>query len=181
MGSSETSFLQRRPSAGRVKCPDAPIYPHSAEPQQVERALARKAPQRRSQQTGRLELHKHAHSATHTRHFTTRHEARRTLSRCCQRTQPEKSSHPGKKWNHPAKKPVHSKVGKGKNNNKILPHTQFKIEVPTRFYEKQQRLTFFWRPQYPQQEMPAGSGPGSVVPWLGPAAGRSSRLRPLAL
>lgn len=33
----------------------------------------------------------------------------------------------------------------------------------------------------PRAEVPGGAGPGSVVPWLGPAAGRPSRPRPLAL
>lgn len=53
-----------------------------------------------------------------------------------------------------------------------------KIVAPTQVKEKQQRLTFFWRPQEAREEVPAGAGPGSVVPWLGPAAGRPSRLAP---
>lgn len=129
----------------------------------------------RSKQTERLELHSQARTPTHTAtHTPLRGSPRRTayfLLQLSKETTGEKFT--ARKEVEPSSQETSSFKSKKEKKKQI--------EAPTQVKEKQQRLTFFWCPQGPQEEVPAGAGPGSVVPWLGPAAGRPSRLRPLAL
>lgn len=113
--------------------------------------------------------HTPTHTATHTQLHGLPRSTAHFLLQLSKETTGEKFT--GKKEvEQPAKKPIHSRKRKKK-----------KIVAPTQVKKQQRGLTVFWRPQEPQEEVPAGARPGSVVPWLGPAAGRPSRLRPLAL
>lgn len=112
-------FLQRRPSAAWLTT-ETSQYPRSPSNRSRWSGPSEEAPQRRSKQTRPLELPTQTlpHTLPRTGNFAARLETQRALSCSCQRRQPGKSSQPGKKLNHPAKKPVHSKVRKkgGKKN-----------------------------------------------------------------
>lgn len=113
-------FLQRRPRAGWLTTATSQ-YPRSPSNRSRWSGPSEETPQRRSKQTRPLELPTQTLPRTlpRTGNFAARLETQSAFSCSCQRKQPGKSSQPGKKLNHPAKKPVHSKVrkkGEGKKN-----------------------------------------------------------------
>lgn len=128
-------------------------------------------------QTRRLELQALALTPTHPATHTQLHGSPgtpNTFSRGCQKKQSEKSSQPGEKLKHPTPEASSFKSEKGKIKLKEKKKKRKKERKRSNAeqIEEPQRGTSL-RPRELRMEV-AAAGPGSVVPWLGPAAGRPS-------